>query len=677
MPQVDVLFDPTELRRCIRDLLALSTLPAILKTFDPYRIADSVATALASMLDSDFVYILLPGKSDDPAIEIARSGKRMAADSLAAIRAALRDVPLTPSSELVLAVPNPIGEGVVRIVFAPIGFGDDAIIVVGSRRSDFPTTAQRLLLGIAANEATIALQRWQAETDARVRQTEQELRLVIDTIPAIVWRKLPDGSADFTNQRFQEYWDLSAEEGLGWGWVNGIHPDERKKFKEEWRAACAAGEPFDREASLRRADGEYRRVLMRAVPRRDEDGSIVKWYGTTTDIEDHKRAETALRRSEAYLAEAQRLSHTGSFAWNVSRGEVLWSDEMYRLLGFDRATKSTLELLFQRVHPEDRAFVQATFDRASVDGADLDIEHRLLMPEGSVKYVHVVGRTVNDETTSIERAGLDSFRLESDGLEFVGAVMDVTAAKRAAEELREAQAALAHVTRVTTLGELTASIAHEVNQPLAAVVANGEACLRWLDRKTPDLDAARRSVESLIIDGNRASEVIRRVRALAKKTDLQMASLDINDVVNEVIALVQREVLSHGVSLRTELAPALPAVLADRVQLQQVLINLVINGIEAMQPVTDRPRELVIRSGQDEPDRVLVMVTDCGVGISAENVDRLFNPFFTTKSSGLGMGLSICRSIIEAHGGRLSASSNVKPGATLQFALPAHGRAAP
>jgi PAS domain S-box-containing protein len=677
MPQVDVLFDPTELRRCIRDLLALSTLPAILKTFDPYRIADSVATALASMLDSDFVYILLPGKCDDPAIEIARSGKRIAADSLAAIRAALRDVSLTPSSELVLAVPNPIGEGVVRIVSAPIGFGDDAIIVVGSRRSDFPTAAQRLLLGIAANEATIALQRWQAEADARVRQTEQELRLVIDTIPAIVWRKLPDGSADFINQRFREYWGLSAEEGLGWGWVNGIHPDERKKFEEEWRAACAAGEPFDKEARLRRADGEYRRVLLRAVPRRDEDGNIVKWYGTTTDIEDHKRAETALRRSEAYLAEAQRLSLTGSFAWNVSRGEVFWSDEMYRILGFDRATKSTLELLFQRIHPEDRAFVQATLDRASMDGTDLDIEHRLLMPEGSVKYVHLVGRTVNDETASIERAGLDCFGLESAGLEFVGAVMDVTAAKRAAEELHEAQAALAHVTRVTTLGELTASIAHEVNQPLAAVVANGEACLRWLDRKTPDLDAARRSVEWVINDGNRASEVIRRVRALAKKTDPQMAPLDINDVVNEVIALVQREVFSQGLSLRTELAPALPAVLADRVQLQQVLINLVINSIEAMQPVTDRPRQLVIRSRQDEADQVLVMVTDCGVGISAENVDQLFNPFFTTKSSGLGMGLSICRSIIEAHGGRLSASSNVGPGATLQFALPAYGQAAP
>jgi len=225
---------------------------------------------------------------------------------------------------------------------------------------------------------------------------------------------------------------------------------------------------------------------------------------------------------------------------------------------------------------------------------------------------------------------------------------------------------------VTTLGELTASIAHEVNQPLAAVVANAQACLRWLDREIPDLDAARRSVEWIVNDGNRASEVIRRVRALANKTDIEKAPLDIDDLVKEVSALVQRELISHRVSLRLELAPTLPMILGDRVQLQQVMINLVMNGIEAMQSVTDRPRQLAIRSGQDETHEVLVSVTDCGVGISAENADRLFNAFFTTKSGGMGMGLSICRSIVEAHGGRLSASGNEGPGATFQFVLPVH-----
>jgi C4-dicarboxylate-specific signal transduction histidine kinase len=254
---------------------------------------------------------------------------------------------------------------------------------------------------------------------------------------------------------------------------------------------------------------------------------------------------------------------------------------------------------------------------------------------------------------------------------------DVSDRKRAEEKLRaseqrllDAQMELARVTRVTTLGELTASIAHEVNQPLAAVVANAEACLRWLDRETPDLTAARRSVEWVINDSSRASEVIRRVRALANKADIEKAALDINDVVREVITLVQRESFSHRVSVRMVLAPALPMIMGDRVQLQQVIINLVMNGVEAMQSVTDRPRDLVIRSRQDETQQVLVSVTDCGVGISAENADRLFNAFFTTKSSGMGIGLSICRSIMEAHGGRLWATANIPHGATFQFTLP-------
>ena len=261
--------------------------------------------------------------------------------------------------------------------------------------------------------------------------------------------------------------------------------------------------------------------------------------------------------------------------------------------------------------------------------------------------------------------------------EGVAFVLDMTDRKRAEEKLRaseqrllDAQMELAHVNRVTTMVQLTASIAHEVNQPLAAVVNAGSACLRWLDGSTPNLDEARSAVNWIIKEGIRASEVIRRVRALATKTSPEKMRLDINDVIREVIGLVQRELISDRVSLRTELALTLPMILGDRIQLQQVIINLVKNGIEAMQQVTDHPRELLIRSRQDETQQVLVSVTDCGVGISAKDTDRLFNAFFTTKASGMGMGLSICRSIIEAHGGRLWATANVPHGATFQFTIP-------
>jgi C4-dicarboxylate-specific signal transduction histidine kinase len=273
----------------------------------------------------------------------------------------------------------------------------------------------------------------------------------------------------------------------------------------------------------------------------------------------------------------------------------------------------------------------------------------------------------------VQTSGKPFFDAKGNFLGYRGVSTDVTAtvrADQAEEALREVQAELAHVTRVTTLGELTASIAHEVNQPLAAIVASGDACLRWLGRDVPQLDEVRGAVEGMINDGNRAADVIRRVRALAKKTDAVKAPLPINGIIDEVIQLLQREMLSHRALLRLELATELPPVLADRIQLQQVILNLVMNGLEAMAPIIDRPRELKIRSRR-EADQVLVAVEDSGVGIDPEHIDRLFNAFFTTKPSGMGMGLSICRSIIEAHGGTLWASRNAGVGATFAFTLPA------
>jgi PAS domain S-box-containing protein len=487
-----------------------------------------------------------------------------------------------------------------------------------------------------------------------IKRSEDRLRLVVNTIPALVWRANPDGIPDFLNQPALDYTGLTLDQAEP-GWPRAFHPEDKKGMLQKWSAIRSSGIPGGLEARLRRFDGEYRWFLFRAVPLRDEQGNIVKWYGSATDIEDRKQAEEELRRSESKLVEAQRVSQTGSFFWNISTGERVGSEEFFRILGYDQSQPVTFKMILQRTHPEDRALVEQERERASRDGTDLDYEHRFLMPDGSVKFVHVVAHSGRN------RAGQ---------LEYVGAVVDVTARKEAQAKLHKAQTELAHVTRVTMLGEMTASISHEVNQPLAAVVNAAGACLRWLSASTPNLDEARRAAEWIIREGNRAAEVIRRVRTLAKNTEPQKELLDINGIIDEVMALVQRELVTRQVRWRLELAPALPVVLADRVQLQQVIINLVMNGVEAMQPILDRTHELVIRSYQDEAGRLVVDVMDSGVGISADNADKMFNAFFTTKSGGMGMGLSICRSIIEAHGGRLSATNNAGPGARFQFTLP-------
>jgi len=496
---------------------------------------------------------------------------------------------------------------------------------------------------------------------------------------------------------------------------------------------------------------------------------------------DEKHAvEASLRRSENYLAQTQQLSRTGSFGWTPSTGEVHWSDESFRIYELDRNIKPTVEVVLQRIHPDDRAFVRQAIGETSRGEKELDLTYRLLMADGSVKYVQVLSRTVKNAAGDLEvigalmdvterkvqehaqarlaaivsssdaaivgktldgvvtswNAGAESIfgynahemigqsitriippELQKEEKEIlrrirqgdriknyetvrnckdgrridisliispvldqsgnvVGAskiARDITAEKRAEAELQQIQVELARVARVSTVGELTAAIAHELNQPLAGVVNSGNACLRWLCSEPPDISAARKSGERVVAAGERAAEVIKRVRALVEKAPPQREQFNINDAIAEVFALIPGEIQRNSISLRTNFANEMPFILADRIQLQQVILSLVLNAIEAMSGVQS-PRDLLVASAKsDSDDGVLVTVLDSGTGLDQNSLDRLFEPFFTTKAQGMGIGLAVSRTIIQAHGGLLWARPNSPRGAVFTFSVPAEG----
>ncbi|MGZ7079926.1 MAG: PAS domain-containing sensor histidine kinase, partial [Thermoanaerobaculia bacterium] len=377
--------------------------------------------------------------------------------------------------------------------------------------------------------------------------------------------------------------------------------------------------------------------------------------GYLRDITERKQSEKELRRSEAFLAEAQRLSATGSFSWRVATDEIMWSEQLYRIFEFDQAVPVTLELVCMRTHPEDIQSMYDMIDRARRTGSDFEYEHRLQMPDRSVKYLHMVAHGTRDQDGRVE---------------YIGAVQDVTERRLSEEALGKVRSELAHVARVSSLGVMSASIAHEVNQPLSGIITNASTCLRMLAADPPNVDGARETARRTIRDGNRASDVVTRLRALFSKKNATTEWVDLNEAASEVIALSRSELQRNRVILRSELAHDLPPVTGDRVQLQQVILNLLLNALDAMSGVDDRPRQLVIRTERDEGDRARLTVQDAGVGLDTENVERLFEAFYTTKSGGMGIGLSVSRSIIENHHGRLWAAPNEGPGATFSFSIP-------
>jgi PAS domain S-box-containing protein len=444
-----------------------------------------------------------------------------------------------------------------------------------------------------------------------------------------------------------------------------VHPEDVALVKQTIERASQDGKDFEHEYRLLMPGGSVKHVRVVARTFSDE-ARRVEFVGAVTDITDRKRAEEALLRSEAYLAEGQKLSQTGTWACNIATREMIHSSEEHRhLFGLvpEKVGIPSFEELYQRIHPDDRGPTVGDLERAMSAGTSVEAHFRVVLPEGTTRYMYGIGHPF------VKPSG--------DTGEFVGTVMDITERKRAEEErerLRQAQAELAHINRVTTLGELTASLAHEVNQPIAAAVTSANSCLHWLAGDVPNLDKARAAAMRIVKDGTRAAEIIGRIRLLFQKGSSQWQLVDANEIIEEMIVLLRGETERCSISVRTELAADLPQVMGDRVQLQQVLMNLMTNSIDALKAV-DGTRELAIKSQRGENEQLLVSVSDTGVGLPPQQADQIFDAFFTTKPHGTGMGLRICRSIVESHGGRLWAANNSPRGAGFFFTLPTKSRA--
>lgn len=489
--------------------------------------------------------------------------------------------------------------------------------------------------------------------DETVSANERSLKLIIDTIPAITWSTEPDGFCDFVSRRWLEFTGLSAAETLGFGWATALHPDDAPGLLEYWKTALNSCGPAEYEARMRRFDGVYRWFLFRASPLLDETGEVIKWYGTNVDIDDRISAEEKLKEAYLRLTQAQQLSKTGSFISDLTLDEHEFSDEALRIYEFDPTAKVTVQMVRDIVHADDLSSFDSAIERAMA-GMDVDFVFRIVTARG-VKHVRGIARLLK--------------RIAGRPL-FVGALQDVTETKAAEAALSKARSDLAHVARMTTLSTLTASIAHEVNQPLSGVITNAGTCLRILEAASPNLDRAREAASRIIRDANRASDVIARLRALFSKKNLTLEPVDLDEAMREVIALSRSDFERNRVVLQSEFADDLPTITGDRVQLQQVILNLLRNACEAMDNVHDRPKIVSIKTESVDERGVRLSVRDAGVGIDPQNLDQVFDAFYTTKKDGMGVGLSVSRSIIEGHHGRLWAEPNDGPGATFSFFIP-------
>ncbi|MDT4965349.1 MAG: hypothetical protein QOJ64_86 [Acidobacteriota bacterium] len=502
------------------------------------------------------------------------------------------------------------------------------------------------------HEAKTALEKAYDE----IKKSQDRLQLVIDTVPGMVWSGLPDGTFDFVNEPWLTYLGLSWEELSARGGLRSVvHPEDLEASDARWSATRSTGRHIDHELRMRGADGQYRWFLTRALPLRDDLGNIIKWYGTATDIEDRKQAEAGLREQASLL----NLTHDTIFVRDMDDVITYWNHGAEQLYGWaaETAIGQVTHQLTQTVFPAPIDAINAELLRTGRwegnlihtkrDGTQVVVASRWSLQRDEQGQPAAILETNND-ITERKRAEQEQ--------------------KRSAEALRQAEADLARVSRATTMGELTASLAHEVNQPITAAVTNANTCVRWLAGDTPNIEEAREAAMRSAKDGTRAAEIISRIRLLFMKGITERELVDVNEVIREMIVLLRGEATRYAVSIRTDLAADLPQLMADRVQLQQVMLNLIMNSIDAMKDA-DGKRELAIKSQRAGNEHLQVSVSDTGVGLPAQQAGEIFNAFFTTKLQGTGLGLSISRSIVESHGGRLWAADNSPRGASFCFNL--------
>jgi PAS domain S-box-containing protein len=698
--------DVKHLQRCINDLVSLLALPAIWSGGDPSQVLHTLLDALMRMLHLDLVSVRLTDPVGGAPVEIVRLAEpRSPIPPAHEIYEELSQCFKGDSRKWPPLLRNHMGEGDVSIVSLPLGLqGELGEIVAAAERADFPRQTEALLLSVAANQASIGLQearllgyqkRVANELDQRViqrtadlataneelkkelaerrlveerlGQEERELKRseirkasIVDSALDCIVTIDHEGCITEFNPAAERTFGYRRDEVLGKNLADAIIPPSlREKHRQGFARYLATGEARVLgkriEMTAVRADGSEFPVEM-AITRTPLEGPP-SFIGFLRDITERKRAEHQLRRSEAFLAEAQDLSRIGSFSWRVPTDEIVWSEQLYRIFQIDRDAQVTFELIGTRIHPEDLSLFQEHIERSRRDRNDMQLEFRLQMPDRVVKYVHVAAHIRGDHGQ----------------LEYIGAVQDVTERRSSEEALTKARSELSRVSRVTSLGVLTASLAHEVNQPLSGIITNASTCLRMLSADHPNVEGARETVRRTIRDANRASEIVTRLRALFSKKSATAQSMDLNEAAREVIAMSLSELQKNRVILRPELDDRLPLVTGDRVQLQQVILNLLRNASDAMSTIDDRPRDLLIRTEPDENDQVRLSVTDVGVGFEPQAADWLFEAFYTTKDDGMGIGLSVSRSIIERHCGRLWGTPNDGPGVTFSFSIPCNG----